>query len=185
MYSDVRTKYGLEASLSSNNKKLGPTVKKIINFVALCLLFYFIVEWFKHAQDVNNSVPIQDFVACNNTAHPYTRLIEMTNLTNQIRCSTQYQSVSQPCLCCLEHECWRDYYITPFSNATRQATVRDKIKGIIYERKIPVSGEFCYMMWNSSKYDKCVKEQGQKVAYLLRARELLYGWGPAGLVIDG
>jgi hypothetical protein len=185
MYSDVRTKYGLEASLSTNNKKLWPTIKNGINIAVVCLLVYAMHGMIKHGMDVNRAMPIQEYIACDSQIHPYSRLIEMVNLTDQIRCSTQYQSQSQPCLCCLDGMCWRDYYITPFSNSTRQATVRDRLHGIVYERKVPLFAEFCYMMWNSSHYDRCIKEHKEKVAHLLRARELLYGWGPAGLVIDG
>ena len=185
MYSDVATKYGLEASLSTNNRKLWPRIKTLIKFLSTCVFFYLVIEWFWHSIKVDYKAPIKDFVPCLPNAQPYSRLIEMINLTTgQTRCSSQYQTEAQPCLCCLLGECWRDYLITPFSNSTTLATVVDKVNGIKYERKVPKHAEFCYMMWNSTSYNLCVKETGQKIAYLLRAREKLYGWAPAGLVID-
>lgn len=181
---DVRTKYWLQQSMSINNRTFWPRVKKTIKFMAFVSCAYAILWWTSHGVEVKRSNTIQEYIACNASLEPYTRLVEMTNISGKYSCSTKFQYLAQPCLCCLFDICWRDYYIVPFSNSTTMATVVDRVNGVIYERKIPKHAEFCYKMWNSSAYDRCIKEEGHKVAYLLRARELLYGWGPAGLVVD-
>lgn len=106
------------------------------------------------------------------------RLIESIITMGPYGCSTQDRKLPAPCLCCVRGACWREIRIA--SNSTEMRTVVDRVDGQALRRKVPRSISVCFVPIDT--YDpNCtdISDLGM-VSDLLRARELLRGWGHDG-----
>jgi hypothetical protein len=175
MNADLCSNYGLKATLSPYNRNFAKRVRNCFYLSFSCFVFVMTYFLLSYAWTQSRSPAILPFVPCSLELTPTRLLIEAMNKSGKITCSTQFQSVPQPCLCCVFGDCWRDAKIV--YNSSFSITVTDKENGIIRKRKIPKAMTVHY---NFLDNNRIVTEEGTKVSFVLRAIELLKGWSPAG-----
>jgi hypothetical protein len=183
-FNDFSNNKGLMGSWRSRgfNGRFWPGVRRGIQFVVLGALFALTIEGIKHFKfDVWNSAPMVDFIPCSLDLPAFKHVVDMTNNTQKIACSTRFQTIEQPCVCCVFGTCWRDVRIV--SNSSFVSIAIDRQEGILYKRILPVWMRVCYWGLDDTDYSTCQREENETVGYVLRAVEKIRGWEPAGDVI--
>jgi hypothetical protein len=123
---------------------------------------------------------VVDFVPCLPGSEPDAELIRrvrsLQTIDTPVACSTRDQVTRQPCVCCVQEDCWRGVEIK--HNGTQWRTMEDVVGQRFLRRRLPRTMNVCYKALDG--HETCRVEEKTKVGDVLRAIELLRGWAPSG-----
>lgn len=182
MYSDLAPRRGVRAAFSPNNRYFWGRVGTLIALAKWAFVLWALYHALGFFAGFLSSPPILEFRPCLPELAPDEFLVRRMNLTDRVLCSSRWQAIPQPCVCCVHGDCWRDVKI--LSNGTQMVTMEDDVDDPPPERRlarrIPRTMNVCYMGVGETAFKTCLVEENEKVGDILRAIEFMRGWAASG-----